>query len=541
MSMMRIAVTARSIWRKAFPVCLAVVAGAIAPAAFAAKPANPAVSITAGLKQLNFWWGAVPGATRYELWYLPLAGATWVEYDHLPASRTSVSVNISAHLLNWQSARFVLKACNSSGCGRTPHLFVSHLMQQTVGYFSRPVLEGRYQMGYDVALAESGNALAATFVKNAESNSAGVTAYRKTNSGWTYEAELLADPPGPYLPIAIPDPAVAISGNGDVIALGGHEPVSSEDPDSEAFVTAVYVFRRTATGWAREQKLSWPDQAPWASADPDFRLYRRVELDESGTLLAARSRSEIELFRYSNGAWTRVTTFPLGCETMGLSGDGTTLAVSCGSWVQVFKAPTWQRVASLPNEEARQVYTAASRVVAVSHDGTRFALRSVTWNQDRQIEAWVNVYRLGTSGWAREATLAPGSWTTVGDDEGPSDGYGQGIAMSHDGRFIAVSAARDGASGHGAIYPPYLRGVGGLGAVYIYERKPTGWRLRQLIKPNEGGASWDDRSALGLPLSFGRNAKDLAVGGAGLSGAANVVGGPLPDDPRDLRGAIWLY
>jgi hypothetical protein len=114
--------------------------------------------------------------------------------------------------------------------------------------------------------------------------------------------------------------------------------------------------------------------------------------------------------------------------------------------------------------------------------------------------------------------------------------------MSHDGRFIAVSAAGDRASGgHGVIYPPYIPGANGPGAVYIYERQPTGWRLRQFIKPNEGGASWDELSALGLPLSFGRNAKDLAVGGAGLPGAANVVGGPLPDDPRNLRGAVWLY
>jgi hypothetical protein len=228
---------------------------------------------------------------------------------------------------------------------------------------------------------------------------------------------------------------------------------------------------------------------------------------------------------------------------MGLSGDGNTLAVSCHDRVDVFQAPDWQRVASLPKNEARLVYTQASRVVAVNHDGTRFALRFVTWTEDYQIEAWVNVYRLGASGWALEESLAPGPWTTVGDDEGPSDGYGQGIAMSGDGRFIAVSASGDRPSGHGVIYPPYTwtSSSNSHGVVYIYERKPTGWRLRQLIKPNEGGTAWDELSALGRPLSFGRNGKDLAVGGVGLPGAANVVGGPPPDDPRTLRGVVWLY
>jgi hypothetical protein len=457
-------------------------------------------------------------------------------------------------LLHWANARYVLKACNADGCGRTPHLFVSHLMQQTVGYFTRPVMPDRYYLGRDIELGEWGNTLAAAFLKDG-TDSAGVAVYHKTTAGWTFETELLADPPDQDL-IGQADPSVTVSANGDVIALGVDVEIRpGADVENERDTGAVYVFRRTASGWVREQKLTFPDSRP------EDRFGRHVELDESGTLLAAWRRfgdppgpppgpwahqGFVELFRYSGGAWVRTATISTvnnGCETMGLSGDGNTLVRGCGHSVEIFKAPGWQRVASLPNQVESTVFNPEPRVVAVSYDGTSFAMKSVTWDHDfSNLQAWVNVFRLGASGWAREAVLAPGEWSSVAYED-PNEGFGQSIAMSRDGRFIAVGAARDAAPGHGVVYPPITPypGTYGLGAVYVYERKPSGWHLRQFIKPNEGGTSFDDMSMLGQSLSFARNGKDLAVGGGGDPGVAAVIGGPTPAPARQFRGAVWLY
>src|SRR5262245_37090636 len=85
-------------------------------ATYAAPPPPAAVSVYAGLKQLNFFWNRVAGATRYELWFLPATGGTWVKYATLPGSRTSLAIKISGHLLQWEQSRYVVKSCGPSGC-----------------------------------------------------------------------------------------------------------------------------------------------------------------------------------------------------------------------------------------------------------------------------------------------------------------------------------------------------------------------------------------------------------------------------------------
>jgi hypothetical protein len=191
---------------------------------------------------------------------------------------------------------------------------------------------------------------------------------------------------------------------------------------------------------------------------------------------------------------------------MRLSGDGKTLVFSCGGSVEVATAPTWQRVARLPNPVTlANEYTPGVRTIAVSHDGRSFALRSLDYDGElSSFVASVNVFRLGSAGWAREATLLPGSWESQ-DFEGAT--YGLDVVLSRDGRFLAVGAPDDHAAGEGAVYPPITRGGPHQGAIYVYERKPGGWWLRQFLKPNASASGY-----IGGPLAFGRNGKDLAVG-----------------------------
>jgi hypothetical protein len=475
----------------------------------AQAPANPAVSVSADVKKLNFWWNRVTGATRYELWFRPTTDADWVKYAVLPGTRTSLGVNVSVHLFDWKRAIYVLKACNTSGCGRTPHIYVSHLMQQTVGMFGRAD-------GGATDISEDGITLAATAGRTVE-------VFRKSSTGWAREAVLAGDPLSPdiwYPPV----PAVSVSGDGNVIALGvDAETSAGVDPAETPRIGAVYLFRRTSNGWAREQKLTFSPAVP----EDAFGLH--LDLDETGTLLAAWRRfgdppypapgpwahqGTVELFKYSAGAWVRQTPIPgNGCDVMRLSGDGKTLVYSCGGFVEVATAPTWQRVARLPNPVIlANEYSEGVRTIAVSHDGRSFALRSVDY--DAELSAYVasvNVFRLGSAGWTREATLLPGSWEPQGYE---ASTYGLSVALSRDGRFLAIGSPDDGAAGEGAVYPPITSGGPHQSAVYVYERKPGGWWLRQFLKPNASASG-----SIGGALAFGRNGKDLAVG--------SYYGGPV--------------
>ena len=94
--------------------------------------------------------------------------------------------------------------------------------------------------------------------------------------------------------------------------------------------------------------------------------------------------------------------------------------------------------------------------------------------------------------------------------------------------------------GSGVLYPPISEYAyqTGRGAAYVFERKPSGWRLRQFIKPNDSAFSWP---RFGWSVALARNGKDLAIGAPEDASAASGIGG----DPADLsapgRGAVWLY
>src|SRR6185295_14469170 len=89
-------------------VCL-VVALAI-PIGARAAPAAPIVVISAPqVKQLGFKWNYVPRANYYELWFKANPGATEVKFDDLPSWHPRATNEISAHLLDWNEARYRVK------------------------------------------------------------------------------------------------------------------------------------------------------------------------------------------------------------------------------------------------------------------------------------------------------------------------------------------------------------------------------------------------------------------------------------------------
>jgi hypothetical protein len=402
-------------------------------------------------------------------------------------------------------------------------------------------------MGLDTALSEDGKTLVAAIDTD---QSGGVEVFRKLPTGWAYETRLLADPKEAHLMYEA-EPALAVSGDGSLIALGVDVEVRpGANPEDQPSTGAVYLFRRGPGGWIREQKLTFPDSMP------EDRLGWRVDLDESGTLLAAWRRfgdspdlsgqvgtGVVELYRRSASGWNRVATVPAvddTCHAIGLSGDGQTLVRSCSiGGVEILTAPTWQRVASLPNEVfGMNEFSIPPKDVAVNHDGSRFAVRSVTLDDDGAASrAWVNVFRRDASGWTQEASLGPGASLNPGPVEDPHGGYGLAISMSRDGQFLAVGASGLGGPGPGVNYPPGATDEG-RGVVFVYQYKPSGWYLRQTIHPNANPYS---QPLFGWSVSFGRNHKDLAVGAPWDASNADGVGGDQADASAPFRGAVWLY
>jgi hypothetical protein len=254
-----------------------------AQTALATPPAAPVVTVGAGLKQLQFDWNYVPRAGHYEVWFRSNPGAVWAKFADTPTWRPRANVNISAHLLHWVEARYVIKACNPSGCTSSSEISVAHLMKDSVGYFKArtPASAGPFELGQEVAMSEDGSTIAAGSRIRLNSN---VVVFRKLSSGWVEEAQLLPSVIDQERGGSVTS-GLAINGSGTVIALGVPQEVRP-DMDAGEFpsIGAVYLFRRTSHGWAQEQRLAS------SNSDGEDAFGRFVDLDASGTLLAVSRR-----------------------------------------------------------------------------------------------------------------------------------------------------------------------------------------------------------------------------------------------------------
>jgi hypothetical protein len=497
----------------------------LAAPALAVVPDAPTVTVSGAPRVLQFKWNYVPRANWYEVWFRANAGAAWVKYAEAPSWRPRADINVSVHLLDWRAARYRVAACNSLGCTNSSEIGVQSVLPQTrltltVG---SPAEYG--DLGWSVDASEDGRRVVGAAPS---SNSGAAYVYRKDGTKWTREAILKPDV---VQAGAGYDSEVAINADGTVVALGNRsEDRNPADPESEGETGAVYLFRRVGTTWHLEQKLVVPN------AEYGEQFGYHVDLDASGNLLAAYRRTggvpvsggSVEIYRHTSAGWVREALLPTfedgdNCDGMALSGDGSTLVRDCKGGltrvqpgrVDVFRAPSWQRVANIPHAamSGNNINT-----VGISHDGNRFAIRVVEPVGEFSIaRAHVEVFRFAEGAWSSDGVLEHGAWTVDGDPNLADSRFGEAISMSRDGRFLAIGDWHDTAGGSGVLYPPIANGGAATGAVYVFERGPRGWRQRQFIKAWSPSSDW-----YGFSVSLADNGRLLAVGAPFTTGAGAI-------------------
>ncbi len=130
-----------------------------------------------------------------------------------------------------------------------------------------------------------------------------------------------------------------------------------------------------------------------------------------------------------------------------------------------------------------------------------------------------------------EGTLAEAIGYFKAGNTGASDQFGYAVALSEDGKTLAVGAPAEDGSGSG-IDSPNDNSATNAGAVYIFTRTHEGWIQQAYIKASNSGA--DDRFGYALDLSDDGNR--LAVGAyrEDSNGAEN-------DDSLTDSGAVYLF
>ena len=510
--------------------CTALMLLTCASLALAAPPAPQATARAGGIKQLRFDWAAVPGATSYELWFKNNATAAPVRYFQMPGSQRSVVNNVSVHLLDWPNVRYWVSACDSSGCTPSSQLSVNNLMADTIGLFTPPSQLASSQFGNEVAISKDGNTFAATAPFESTDDprfpKGSAYIYRRSASGWAFQAAIPFDVTRDS---RIGHTDLALNANGNVLAIGlsGDHPHGS---DVGIGTGSVKVFRFVeGTGWRHDATIGQRNGFELGSSD-------QVELDDLGITLAVKTelgRSGVYIYTYDGaGSWSHTGT-AVGhgnapengenCSHFALSGNGQVVARECSAfypsdlvWFEVYAAPGWGIRDTIP------LPAGTTFQKALSADATGDALAIFAGDSNAISNVRVDVYRRANGSYQREASLRRGSWET-GTSTDVRSGFGWNGQFSADGKLLAITDVNDHGVGTGSLSPPLTAGTKATGAVYVFERRTSGWALRRVVKPGRAGASYETGS-FSSAIAF--------------NGGTLVVGQPAANNNA---GVVWLY
>src|SRR3954471_803750 len=266
-------------------------------------PAAPTLTAGAEVKGLRLDWDKVPGATWYQLEYRAHQTGAFVQQgDDFPATATSTHFSFPLHLYDWTYARYRLAACNAAGCTRSAEISVSDLRRDAVGYFKASQSKEHALLGREVDLSSNGYNFVATApgevtIDGFTTDGGAVYVWqRRSNGTWFQRARLQAlDHEVSDIGVEITEARlmVATSGTGNTVAVG--MPSYHREPD-DGHEGEVDIFRFTGGAWTRTRLPHGPAAHTGQS----------VALSEDGyTLMVGTNGHDggFEVFRNSNGVW----------------------------------------------------------------------------------------------------------------------------------------------------------------------------------------------------------------------------------------------
>jgi trimeric autotransporter adhesin len=115
--------------------------------------------------------------------------------------------------------------------------------------------------------------------------------------------------------------------------------------------------------------------------------------------------------------------------------------------------------------------------------------------------------------------------------------FGQAVALSRDGKTLAIGAPEESSAGIGVdgAQTPYTRNSSG--AVYVFARDGFGWRQQAYIKASNA----DGYDRFGFSVALSADGNTLAVGAYTESGGAAGVGGDQTDNSVLNSGAVYVF
>lgn len=335
--------------------------------------------------------------------------------------------------------------------------------------------------GFSLALSDDGSTLAAgaPFESGAADEQGAVHVFERVGNHWSMPVRLAAAQGADRFGVS-----VALSGQGDVLAVG----TPGQDGEAVRDQGAVHVFGRDIVGWT--------ERADLRASDPraEDGLGTSVALSIDGRTLAAGAQSSergaVHVFQQGAAGWREqdVLVFGNGVSTherfgarLALSADGSTLAVGAAgmagggarhagpgaAYVFARDADRWQQQARLvaSNAEAGDAFggqlalSADGQVLAVAalHEASMATGLDGSQSDNRAPQAGaVYLFARDAAAWRQQRYVKA-------TNTGAGDVFGTALALSGDGRMLAVGAQLE--DGGPAGQDRFLQNSG---AVYLY-------------------------------------------------------------------------
>ena len=510
--------------------------------------AAPALKITGSVKQLHFSWPTAAGATYYKL-FENVNGTTGFSPLGTDITGTSQDRDIAVHRQNWSTTRYLLDACNSSGCTASNEVLARDASTQAIGYL-KPSNTAPGDYFSRTAFSADGNTLAVGAMGK-DSQSGAVYVFTRQGSSWSQKALIKAPDAasGDYF-----GSALALSADGTTLAVGAYleDSLSVGINGSRGSISennsnrgAVYVFTRSTDAWTEQAyvKSSGTRSAEYFG--------KAVALSGNGNTLVVGAIGERTggmdagagyVFTRSAGTWSQQTVLKPATALPGahfgaavtINSDGSTLAVGApdeyngsdvGGSVYVFVrgAGTWSQLPALKASNTA-AFDAFGSAVALSGDGSRLAIGAheeksaatgVNGNQaDRSASSAgaAYVFTHGASAWSQQAYLKASNTTT-------NDAFGSALAFSTDGNTLVVGATGESSAATGVGGNQADKTASNAGAAYVFISNNSAWSQQNYVKASKVSAN----DAFGSSVALSGDGNTLAVGAPGESSSAGAV------------------
>ncbi|MBL0420113.1 hypothetical protein JI739_07105 [Ramlibacter sp. AW1] len=463
-----------------------------------AAPSN--LKVFHDLKRYEFSWPAVEGATSYEILMdpdgpagraLPIPVVTDIPPTQLQASMTPPA---AWHGLDLK-ATFSVRGCAAGRCGE-PSLAVWLAGEKTIGYLKGQEIQAGSDFGFAVALSADGNTLAVAAPRWKFNSQTGtqfglVSIYQLRGMSWVEDRITHVTSSAPAFGFSL-----ALSANGRKLAVG----IASETSESGRVGLCHYLpaSQTQEEGWTCETAFD---------GESGSQAGLSVGLSGNGEVLAvgAPGNGSVVILTAAHGIKLRdrfLAAAQPGLDRFGsqvaLSADGMTLvatdtvpgekARSGAVYVMQATAQNWSTGPGVTSPLIE--LSSAGSSVAISGNG---GLIAVGVPQEKEVQ----MFARESTGYVKRAPVK----AFVAFDE-----FGSSVALSHDGKTLAV----------GEIGRAFF---GDRSSSYIHlfsHSEALGWQAVRLPRQSSGkrgigAAAINDKLAL-PSLALSGDGKTLAVG-----------------------------